>query len=130
MSAVMLARIGPVKPLDSKDLITHSEACGRTERTAHARHASHLPEPGQGAEKYRKVSALSEEIVGGMLPEKQLLPRTLRHNVPVSFARPSRPERPHGRRRGVQACQPGERRDARRDRAGEAVLGQGPDHAL
>ncbi len=31
VSAVMLARIGPLKPLMPKDLIAHSEACGRAE---------------------------------------------------------------------------------------------------
>ncbi len=36
VSAVMLARIGPVKPFLYKDLIAHSEACGRTGQTAHA----------------------------------------------------------------------------------------------
>ena len=32
VSAVMLARIGPVKPFLCKALIAHSEACGRTEK--------------------------------------------------------------------------------------------------
>ncbi len=32
MSAVMLARIGPVKPFLFKALIAHSEACGRAEK--------------------------------------------------------------------------------------------------
>jgi hypothetical protein len=31
VSAVMLARIGPVKPVWDKYLIAHSEACGRAE---------------------------------------------------------------------------------------------------
>ncbi len=30
VSAVMLAGIGPVKPFLAKDLITHSDVCGRT----------------------------------------------------------------------------------------------------
>jgi hypothetical protein len=36
VSAVMLARIGPVKPFWVKVLLAHSEACGRTEDIAHA----------------------------------------------------------------------------------------------
>jgi hypothetical protein len=34
VSAVMLARIGPVKPFLRKPLIAHSEACSRTDDTA------------------------------------------------------------------------------------------------
>ena len=51
VSAVMLARIGPVKPILAKYLITHSEACGRPEQAAHAqphaRTATHRREPGR-----------------------------------------------------------------------------------
>jgi hypothetical protein len=36
VSAVMLARIGPVKLFWIKPLITHSEGCGRAEQSAHA----------------------------------------------------------------------------------------------
>jgi hypothetical protein len=36
VSAVMLAKIGPVKWLLFKYLITHSEGCGRAERSANA----------------------------------------------------------------------------------------------
>ena len=36
VSAVMLARIGPVKLFWIKPLITHSEGCGRAERSANA----------------------------------------------------------------------------------------------
>jgi hypothetical protein len=47
VSAVRLARIGPVKPFSSKYLITHVEACGRTERgpdaQPRAREARHAP---------------------------------------------------------------------------------------
>ena len=82
MSTVMLARIGPVKPILAKYLITHSEACGRP-RAATRSHsdASAGARPGVGA--YRAVSAVSAEIVDGALPEKRLSPRLLRHNVPV-----------------------------------------------
>jgi hypothetical protein len=76
---------------------------------------------------HRYVSAVSAEIVGGTLPEKRFSRRFLRRNVPVRTRQSA--ERPHGRRRGVQPDQPGERRDAREDRAGEAVLAQGPDQA-
>jgi hypothetical protein len=54
VSAVMLARIGPVKPFLLKALIAHSDACGRAERTAQAqpraraaRHAPHRRENGR-----------------------------------------------------------------------------------
>jgi hypothetical protein len=73
------------------------------------------------------VSAVSAEIVDGTLPEKRFSKRFLRNNVLVRT--PESAGRPHGRRRGVQADQPGERRDARRDRAGEAVREQVPDQA-
>jgi hypothetical protein len=73
------------------------------------------------------VSALIAEIAGGMLPEKRFSLRCLRRNVPVRTRESS--ERLHGRRRGVQRDQPGERRDARRDRASEAVFNQVPDRA-
>jgi hypothetical protein len=76
---------------------------------------------------HMSVSAVSAEIVGGTLPEKRFLLTALRNNVLVCT--PESAGRPHGRRRGVQEDQPGERRDARQDRAGEAVRAQGPDHA-
>ncbi len=76
---------------------------------------------------YMKVSAVSAEIVDGMLSEKRFLPRFLRHNVLIRTLESA--ERLHGRRHGVQLDQPGERRDAPQDRAGEAVLSQPPDHA-
>jgi hypothetical protein len=76
---------------------------------------------------HRYVSALSAEIAGGTLPEKRFSQRILRRNVLIRRAESA--GRPHGRRRGVHGGQPGERRDARRDRAGEAVLGQEPDRA-
>ena len=54
VSAVMPARIGPVKPFLNKALPTDSEACGRTERAANAqpgaraaRNAPHRREPGR-----------------------------------------------------------------------------------
>ena len=73
------------------------------------------------------VSAVIAEIVDGRLPEKRLPPRALCRNVLIRT--PESAGRPHGRRRGVQELQLGERRDAREDRAGEVVVGQAPDHA-
>jgi hypothetical protein len=72
------------------------------------------------------VSAVSAEIVGGTLPEKRFSLMPLRHNVSVR-APDSTGRLPAAR--GVQLDQHGERRDAPRDRAGEAVRGQEPDHA-
>jgi hypothetical protein len=48
VSAVMLARIGPVKPFPAKDLIAHGEACGRAEvgpptRSLRTRKSTHAP---------------------------------------------------------------------------------------
>ncbi len=43
---------------------------------------------------HRYVSAVSAEIVDGKLPEKRLIPRTLRRNVPVRT--PDSAGRPHG----------------------------------
>ncbi len=85
-------------------------------------------EPGRAWGTHRRVSAVSAEIAGGTLPEKRFSPRLLRRSEPVQHARMSA-ERPHGRRRGVQRDQPGERRDARGDRAGEAVVAQPTDRA-
>jgi hypothetical protein len=76
---------------------------------------------------HRYVSAVSAEIVGGTLPEKRLVKMFLRHTVLIRT--PESARRPHGRRRGVQPDQLGERRDARQDRAGEAILAQVPDGA-
>jgi hypothetical protein len=73
------------------------------------------------------VSAVSAEIVDGTLPEKRLLPRALCRNMLIRT--PESAGRSRGRRRGVQVDQPGERRDARQDRAGEIVVVQPPDHA-
>jgi hypothetical protein len=73
------------------------------------------------------VSAVSAEIVAGTLPEKRFWKRFLCRSVPVQHARVG--WETARRRRGVQVGQPGERRDAREDRAGEAVLAQGPDRA-
>ena len=78
-----------------------------------------------GAHKF--VSAVSAEIVDGTLPEKRFSPRDLRHDVLIRM--PESAGRPYGRRRGVQVGQPGERRDARQDRASEAVFAQVPDGA-
>jgi hypothetical protein len=44
VSAVMLARIGPVKPFLPKCLITHSEACGRAEDGPPTRSSHTLPQ--------------------------------------------------------------------------------------
>ena len=76
------------------------------------------------------VSAVSAEIADGTLPEKRLSLRDLWLNVPfnVPFAHPIRRGNAR-RRRAVQGHQPGERRDACKDRAIEAILGQMPEHA-
>ena len=91
MSAVMLAGIGPVKPFLDKDLVKHSEACGRTEETADtqrcargARHGAHR-RAAVGA--HMTVSAVSAEIVGGTLPQNRFSSRRLRHNVLIQHAR-------------------------------------------
>ncbi len=76
---------------------------------------------------YSHVSAVSAEIVDGMVPEKRLSKMFLRAR---SHARVGWELRETARRRrGVQVRQPGERRDAREDRAGEAALGQAPERA-
>jgi hypothetical protein len=76
---------------------------------------------------HRYVSAVSAEIAGGTLPEKRLPLRALRHSVPIRRVKSA--GRSHGRRCGAQKGQPGERRDAREDRAGEAVSVQAPERA-
>ncbi len=79
VSAVMLARIGPVKPFLANDLIAHSERCGRNERAAHAQplrsrsvntSARARPREGDAKGAHRCVSAVSAEIVGGTLPTR------------------------------------------------------------
>ncbi len=81
MSAVMLPRIGPVKPFLPKCLIAHSEACGHTEKEAPSRSSHALlhqglrrigGEPGRAKGTHSPVSAASAEIVGGALPEKRV----------------------------------------------------------
>jgi hypothetical protein len=74
------------------------------------------------------LSAVSAEIVGGALPEKRFSLRPLRRSVLVRTCK-SATSLHGGGGGGVQGDQPGERRDAREDRAREAVLGQGPDRA-
>ncbi len=74
----MLARIGPVKPFFLKDLIAHSEGCGRAEvgppvrsRTLALRSMRRIGgEPGRAKGTHRNVSAVSAEIVGGTLPTR------------------------------------------------------------
>ena len=99
MSAVMLARIGPVKPFLDKTLIAHSGGMRPRRRwTAHAQPlrshsdagAASADEPGRAKGTHRSVSAVSAEIVGGTLPQKRFSWRPLRHNVPVQHARVGR----------------------------------------
>ncbi len=99
MSAVMLAGIGPVKPFLAKDLIAHSEACGRAEdgpptrsRCAAGSDAGNRigAEPGRAKGTHRYVSAVSAEIVVGALPEKRFSWRYLCHSVPVQHTRVGR----------------------------------------
>jgi hypothetical protein len=100
MGAVILARIGPVKPLLFKSLIAPSEASGRTADNAHAqpraRAATHAPnwwEPGRakGAHRdpgaYKRVSAVSAEIVDGTVPVNRFSLRSLCRNMPVRTPR-------------------------------------------
>jgi hypothetical protein len=76
------------------------------------------------------VRTVSAEIADGTLPEKRLSPRDLWHNVPFNVPFPHPIRRGNARRRrAVQVDKPGERRDAWEYRAGEAVLGQMPEHA-
>ena len=79
VSAVMLARIGPVKPLLYKDLIAHSEACRRAEDGPPVRSRCAAGsdegnriggEPGRAKGAHRPVSAVSAEIAGGTLPTR------------------------------------------------------------
>ncbi len=98
VSAVTLARIGPVRPFFVSPLIAHSEACGPTEdeplthsRKLAQRHRRRVGgEPGSAKGTHRDVSAVSAESVGGTLPVKRFSPRALRHNVP-RLATTSRP---------------------------------------
>ncbi len=90
----MLARTGPVKPFLLKDLIAHSEACGRAEvepPTARCDACARVGgEPGRAKGTHRLVSAVSAEIVDGTLPEKRFSSRDLRRSVPVQHARGGR----------------------------------------
>jgi hypothetical protein len=74
VSAVMLARIGPVKPFLPKSLIAHSEACGRAEHEPPALAKGCMRrvggEPGRAKGTHSSVSAVSAEIVGGTLPTR------------------------------------------------------------
>ncbi len=97
VSAEMLARIGPLKPFLLKNLNTHSEACGRAEdelpmrsRTLTQGMRRTSGEPGRAKGTHSCLSAVSAEIVGGMLPEKRFSKRFLRHSVPVQHARVGR----------------------------------------
>jgi hypothetical protein len=72
VSAVMLARIGPLKPFSSNFLIAHSEACGRAKKELPTRSLLRRMrrvggEPGRAKGTHRRVSAVSTEIVGGTL---------------------------------------------------------------
>jgi hypothetical protein len=97
VSAVMLAGNGPMKPFLCKDLIMHSEACGRIGMScprAAARSRSKACAALAGARQFvgahRAVSAVSAEIVAGTLPEKRFSLRPLRRSVPVRHARVGR----------------------------------------
>ncbi len=74
---------------------------------------------------YRTESRVSFEMVAGTVPVKRFLPMSLLD----SHMR--RSQDPHGAapRERAQFLQPGQRRDARRKRAGERVLAQAPNHA-
>jgi hypothetical protein len=71
VSAVMRARIEPVKPFRARYLIAHSEACGRAEDIAHAlAQRRRCGEPGRAKGTHRYVSAVRAEIDGGTLPTR------------------------------------------------------------
>jgi hypothetical protein len=126
VSAVMLAGIGPVKLFLAKCLITlahgsrgrasyarcsamrsRSDACAASAASPAARRDAHERERGQRGDRRRHAAG---EAVLSERPAHNVLIRTRESGG-----------RPHGRRRGVQLDQPGERCDARRDQAGEAV---------
>ncbi len=94
VSAVMLARIGPVKPFLPKDLIAGSGGvrprllpwAAQPLRSRSARRRRIGGEPGRAKGTHRYVSAVSAEIVGGTLPEKRFSLRRLRRSVPVQRA--------------------------------------------
>ncbi len=97
VSAVMLARIGPVKPFLPKSLIAQSEACGDAEdkpstrsRCVRQRRRRRIGEPSRAKGTHSHVSAVSAEIAGGTLPEKRFSLRVLRSSVPVPHARVGR----------------------------------------
>jgi hypothetical protein len=77
VSAVMLARIGPVKPFPARYLIApsggmrpHGTSCKRA-AAALARGMRRVGgEPGRAKGAHRRVSAVSAEIVGGTLPTR------------------------------------------------------------
>jgi hypothetical protein len=95
VSAVILAGIGPLKPFWDKDLITHSQECGRAKdepptrshALAQRRRRRIGGELGRAKGTHMPVSAVSAEIAGGTLPEKRFSLRCLRHSVPVQHAR-------------------------------------------
>jgi hypothetical protein len=106
VSAVMLARIGPVKPFLCKALTAHSEACGSAEMEPPTRSPLRRigGEPGRAKGTHRYVSAVSAEIIGGTLPEKRFPPRSLRRSVPVQHAQVGRETaRAAARRTGIPA---------------------------
>ncbi len=82
-----------MKPFLLKDLIAHSEACGRAEvepPTARCDAGAASAASPAAVKAYRSVSAVSAEIVDGTLPEKRFSSRALRRSVPVQHARGGR----------------------------------------
>jgi hypothetical protein len=99
VSAVMLARIGPVKPFLPKCLITqaHAAAQNKPQTRSHALAQRSMRRIGGSKARvgaHRYVSAVNAEIVDGTAPEKRFSPSSLRHNVPVLM--PDSAGRPHG----------------------------------
>jgi hypothetical protein len=147
VSAVMLARIGPVKPFLAKYLIAHSEACGRAEddpptrshalpqrRTRRQRaRSARTSRPGDrpgGAAAYRMASLVSAVMLAGIGPVKPLLPKYLitqahaaARNKLQTRSRCARARHAPRRRRvrpregGAQARERGQRGDRRRHAA-------------
>ena len=103
VSAVMLAGIGPVKLFWIKLLITHSEGCGRAERSANA-----LAQRGRPAWAARNPKARTQPCTCAA-----------QRGMPRLGGSPAA-------RRDAHASERSERGDRRRHAAGEAVTAEGP----
>jgi hypothetical protein len=139
VSAVMLARIGPVKPFWDKPLIARSEACGRAEdepptrshalpqrRTRRQRaRSARTSRPGDrpGGAAYRAASLVSAVMLARIGPLKPFPPKFLiahseaccrAEDEPLTRSRCARKATQEG---GAQARERGQRGDRRRHAA-------------